>query len=361
LWSYAIRYKERDLEYGGEKMKGVVKYARGDGFVEFREVEDLPPAPNQVKIEVKASGICGSDLHIYHDDINNPIRPPVVIGHEFSGIVVEKGSGVGEDIQMGDRVTGEPSASICGKCRYCLSGYYNLCSERKILGYWFNGSFARYCNAAFVHRLPDNVSFEAGALTELLACCVHGVIEQTGISAGDFVAITGPGPVGLFSALLAMAEGGIVMVCGTSVDKNRLKLAEDLGVHYTLNVESADAGKRVQELTEGYGADVVLECSGVPAAARMALELVRKRGKYTQIGLFGKPIEIDFEKVAFKEVLVKGTVSQRRPAWKRALTLMERGIIPNERLISHEFPLQEWEKAFGMFERKEGIKLLLIP
>lgn len=342
-------------------MKGIVKYARGEGFMELREVEELPPAPNQVKIEVKASGICGSDIHLYHGDINIPIRPPVVVGHEFSGIVVEKGAEVGDEVEVGDRVTGEPSAYICGKCRYCLSEYYNLCSERKILGYSAHGSFARYCNATFVHKLPDNVSFKAGAITELLACCVHGVIEQTGISAGDFVAITGPGPVGLFAALLAMAEGGIVMVCGTADDTQRLMLAEELGIPYTLDIEAHDPLERVRELTEGYGADIVLECSGAAPAASMALEMVRKRGKYTQMGLFGHSIEIDFEKIAFKEIQVNGFVSQRRPAWKRALTLMERGVIPNERLISHEFPLPEWIKAFEMIEKKEGVKIILLP
>jgi len=342
-------------------MKGVVKYARGDGFVELRDVEETPPAPNQVKIEVKASGICGSDLHIYHDQIKIPIRTPVVIGHEFSGVVVEKGAEVGGEIKVGDRVTGEPSIEICGKCRYCRSEYYNLCSDRKVLGYWYNGCFARYCNVTFAHKLPDNVSFEAGAMTELLACCVHGVIEQTGISAGDFVAITGPGPVGLFAAQVALAEGGVVMVCGTSVDQHRLKLAKELGVHHVLNIDDHDAIKRVQELTEGYGADVVLECSGFPAAARMALDLVRKQGKYTQMGLFGQPIEIDFEKIAFKEIKVTGFVSQRRPAWKRALSLMERGVVRSEKLVSHRFPLQEWKTAFDLSESKEGVKLILIP
>jgi len=342
-------------------MKGVVKYARGDGYVDLRDVEEIPPPPNQVKIEVKASGICGSDLHIYHDKIKIPIRPPVVIGHEFSGVVVDKGDKVDDDIKIGDRVTGEPSIEICGKCRYCRNEYYNLCSDRKVLGYWFNGCFARYCNVTFVHRLPDNVSFEAGAMTELLACCVHGVIEQTGVSAGDFVAITGPGPVGLFAAQVALAEGGVVMVCGTSADQHRLKLAEELGVHHVLNIDEDDSVKRVKELTEGYGADVVLECSGFPAAARMALDMVRKQGKYTQMGLFGGPIEIDFEKIAFKEIQVTGFVSQRRPAWKRALSLMGRGVIQGEKLISHRFPLDEWREAFDLFERKEGIKLILIP
>ena len=150
-------------------MKGVVKYARGDGYVELREVEDLPPAPNQVKIEVKASGICGSDLHIYHDDINNPIRPPVVIGHEFSGIVVEKGSEAGDEIKVGDRVTGEPSAYICGRCRYCLSEHYYLCPERKLLG---TGSTGALPGTATPHL---SISFRTTSLSRQgrLRNCSH--------------------------------------------------------------------------------------------------------------------------------------------------------------------------------------------
>jgi len=342
-------------------MKGLVKYKRGDGFLEIQEVEDEKPAPNQIKIEVKSSGICGSDVHIYHDAIKIPIKPPVVIGHEFSGIVVEKGSEVGDEIKIGDRVTAEPSAYVCGVCRYCRSEFYNLCPERRIIGYTANGSFTQYCNAIFVHKLPDNVSFKAGAITELLAGCVHGVIEQTGVSAGDFVVVVGPGPLGLFAAQVAMAEGGVVAVCGTSADASRLKLAAQLDVHYTLNIDECDAVQWVRDMTEGYGADVVMECAGAPSAASMALEMVRKRGKYTQMGLFGRPIEIDFEKIAFKEIKVNGFVSHRRPSWKRALNLMERGVIQNERLITHEFPLHEWKKAFELMEKKECVKIVLMP
>ena len=113
--------------------------------------------------------------------------------------------------------------------------------------------------------------------------------------------------------------------------------------------------------TEGYGADVVLECSGSESAASLGLEIVRKRGKYTQMGLFGRPVTIDFEKVAFKEVQVTGFVSHRRPAWKRALSLMARGIVHTERIISHEFSMVEWKEAFTMVEEKKAVKAILIP
>jgi L-iditol 2-dehydrogenase len=187
------------------------------------------------------------------------------------------------------------------------------------------------------------------------------VTEQTGISAGDLVVVTGPGPVGIFTALAAVAEGGIVVLCGTAADGARLKLAEELGVHYTLNIDEPAALELVKELSQGYGADVVLECSGAPPAASMGLDMVRKRGKYTQVGLFGRPIEINFEAIAFKEIQVNGTVSQRPFAWKRSLNLMERGIVPTERLISHEFSLEDWKRAFDMVENREGMKIVLIP
>ena len=342
-------------------MKGIVKSARGSGHVSFKEFEEQPLASDQVRIEVRATGICGSDIHVFHDTINYNIRTPVVMGHEFSGVVVEKGEDADDGVSVGDRVTGEPSVYICEKCNYCLSEHYNLCSERKVMGYWHDGCFAPFCNATFVHKLPDNVSFEAGALTELLACCVHSVTEQAGVDAGDFVAIIGPGPVGLFSSIVALAEGATVILLGTGRDSERLKLAADLGVHHVVDVEKCDPVEAVNTLTAGYGADVVVECAGVAPAMDLALNLVRKRGRVSQMGLPGKPIQIDFEKIAYKELQVSGGIGQRRPAWKRALRLMENGFVPSEKLVTHKFGLDQWERAFTMAEQQEGVKLMFLP
>ena len=342
-------------------MKGVVKYERGDGFVELRDIEDSEPGIDQVKIRVEATGICGSDLHILHDTINFRIRPPVIMGHEFSGVVVEVGKQADDKIRVGDRVTGEPTIYRCGKCDLCLSGFYNLCSNREVMGYYHHGSFAPFCNATLVHKLPDNVGFEAGAMTELLACCVHSVIEQGGVRAGDFVAITGPGPVGLLSALVAKAEGGSVLLCGTTRDQKRLELALELGIDHTIDIDTEDPIKRINDLTGGYGADVVIECAGVAAAIDLALNLVRKRGSFSQVGLPGFPVTIDFEKVAYKELRISGGIGQRRSAWKRALRLMEQNAISCEKLVSHQLPLNEWERAFDLAENQEGIKVMLRP
>ncbi len=343
-------------------MKGVVKYQRGDGFTELRDVDVRKPNANEVLIEVHSAGICGSDLHIHHDHINLPMRPPVVIGHEFSGTIIECGSEI-SSVMVGDRVTVEPTFSICGRCDYCRSGFYNLCNHREIIGYWHNGAFAKYCTTPEhgLHKLPDNVDLTSGSLTEPVACCVHGVIEQTKVSAGDFVAITGPGTIGLLSLQMAKAEGGIVAVCGTSVDANRLKRAAELGADLTIDVEKEDAVEIIKARTGGYGADVVLECSGAAPAAPLGIELTRKRGKYTQMGLFGNPINIDFEQIAFKELQVTGFISQKKTAWERALKLMEHGMVSTKALITHEMHISEWQEAFDLFEKREGVKLMLRP
>ncbi len=343
-------------------MQGLFKTAPGEGNMELRSVPEPKPGPGEVLIEVKAAGICGSDLHIYHWDINFKLKPPVVIGHEYAGEIVEIGPDV-EGWSVGDRVTAEPSAIVCGTCRYCRTGSYNLCPERRVQGYWVNGAFAEYTvmPAHRLHRLPANVDFRTGSLVEPLACCVHGVLELTGVSANDFVVVTGPGAIGLLCAQLAKAEGGRVMVIGTSADSHRLQKAMELGADYVLDLQAEDAVQRIRELTEGYGADVVLECSGAPAAADLGLDLVRKQGKFTQMGLYGKPITVDFEKIAYKELKVTGSMAQRWTAWRWSLQLLEQEKVDVLSLVSDVFPLSEWKAAFDRFENKGGLKIGFDP
>ncbi len=343
-------------------MIGLFKTAIGDGNMELRETPDPKPGPGQVVVEVKAAGICGSDLHIFHSDVKVPIKPPVIVGHEFSGTISKLGDGV-TGWKTGERVTAEPSASICGQCVYCRTGYYNLCPERKISGFWVDGAFARYTVVPQdrLHRLPDNVDFLAGALTEPLACCVHGVAELTGVSAGDNVAITGPGPIGILSMQLAKAFGAQVIVIGTEKDSGRLLKAKELGADHVVNLEEKDPVSLVRQLTGGYGADIVLECSGAGSAVDMGLDIIRKQGKYTQVGLFYKPINVDFEKIAFKEVKLTGTFSQRWTAWRKSLLLMAREKVLTKPVITDVFPLSEWREAFNKCESKQGLKIILKP
>ena len=341
-------------------MKAVVKFKKGEGNIEIQEVDEPTTGSNEVKIEVKAAGICGTDIHIYHDEFKS--NPPVILGHEFCGIIAEVGDNVTE-FKVGDRVTAETAAKICGKCLYCKTGNYNLCSERLGLGYGLNGAFTKYCvvRKEIVHFLPDNVDFISGALCEPLSCAVHGVLEQTNVLAGDIIVITGPGAIGLLALQLSKLAGGFVVVLGLSADKERLSFAKKLGADIVINIEEENPEEIIKKISKGYGADAVLECSGAPAAAELGLKLVRKRGQYTQMGLFGRPINIDFEKIAYKELQVTGFISQNWQSWERALRLLEQGKIQIRPLVTDILPITNWKKGFEKFEKKKGIKIILLP
>jgi L-iditol 2-dehydrogenase len=330
--------------------------------MELRTLADPSPGRGEVVIAVRAAGICGSDIHIYHWDINYAMRPPMVVGHEFSGEIVAVGEDVA-DWRVGDRVTGEPSVITCGKCRYCRTGSYNMCPDRRVLGYWVDGAFAQYTviPAHRLHRLPENVDYRAGALVEPLACCVHGVLELTRVRAGDLVAVTGPGAIGMLCAQLAMAEGGRVVVVGTPGDEQRIATALELGAERGLIAGRDDALAELRAMSEGYGADVVLECSGAEKAVDFGLDVVRKQGRFHQVGLFGRPIKVDFEKIAYKEIEVTGSLSQRWTAWKLSLELLRQQKIKVLPLVSDVFPLKDWKTAFEKFESRQGLKIGLDP
>lgn len=340
-------------------MKAVVKTKRGVGNISYMDMPEPEPGTGELKVEVKMAGICGTDIHIYHEEFHS--NPPVIIGHEFSGVVVKLGEGI-KDYELGDRVTVEAPAHFCGRCKYCRTGNYNLCSNRLGMGWGVNGVFAKYCiiEEKMAHKLPDNVSFKAGALCEPLACVVHGM-ELTEISGQDVVIVAGPGPIGLLMLQVAKAEGAVVVVTGTTVDKGRLEMAEKLGADYTINVQEQDAKSEIAKLTDGYGADAVLECSGNQNSVNTCFDLLKKGGKYTQMGLFGKPVTIDFEKVATKELKVTGVQSQKWTAWDRALKLLKAGKIQLEPLVTDVFPMSDWEKAFKAFESKNGLKIVMYP
>lgn len=343
-------------------MKAIVKYAKGDGNIELREMPEPEPHKKEVRIKVESAGICGSDLHIYHGDIQIPMNPPFVIGHEFAG-VIDKVGGETDRWKEGDRVTAENSHTVCGSCRYCRTGNYNLCPDRLATGYAFDGAFARYCVVPEerVHKLPDNIDFISGALSDPVACACHAVLDLTGIRVGETVLITGPGPMGLLCLQLAKSSGTKVILAGKDKDIKRLELGKKLGADFTVDVDTCNLVEVVKEVTHGFGVDVILECSGSAQAARAGFELVRKQGKYTQVGLFSSPIEIDFSQIAYKEIQVTGSFSQKYLAWEEALSLLSQGKIDVKPLITDVMALTDWEEGFRKFEEGEAIKVIFEP
>jgi len=343
-------------------MRALVKYADGPGNMEIREVPEPTPGRGQVKIAVAKTGICGSDLHIYHSDIAIPVKTPVITGHEFAGTICEIGPDV-DGWRIGDPVVSETAFAFCGACPACRTGFYNLCPERRTLGYWHDGAFAPYTvvPAARLHRMPQNVTFEEAALAEPLACVTHAVIELTTIKPEDFVLVSGPGAIGLATLQVALAHGARVIVAGTSVDAGRLGTARELGAFRVMDVEREPLAEVVQELTGGVGVDVVLECSGSARAVDAGLRALKRRGQFSQIGLFGSAITVNFELISYRELRVTGSLGSRFSSWEKALSLMASGAVRARPLISHLLPMRDWSAAFAMFERKEGLKLLLDP
>lgn len=341
-----------------------MKYARGEGNIELRDISEPECRAGEVLVEVEAAGICGTDVHILHDQTF--YAPPVVIGHEYCGRVINVGEDV-HGIEVGDRVT-SPATVPCGECYLCRTNHQNRCtgSNKKILGVsGANGAFAQLMvvPTKIIHKVPDRVSSESAALAKPIACVVHAAIERVEIKPGESIVIQGPGAIGLIATQIAAIQGaGQIIVTGTSADKERLEIAVKLGADIAVNVEEEDPVKVVSDLTTGLGADVVLEASGSPAARRQAFELVRRCGKIGYIGLTGRTKEeANLDNVVEKELSITGSWGTVWTSWRTTLALMASGKIRTDLLISHRLPLEDWKKGFDLMDSKEGLKILLKP
>jgi L-iditol 2-dehydrogenase len=342
-------------------MIAVRKLARGVGNIELQEVPEPHAGDGQVVIEVDSAGICGTDLHIYLDEFET--NPPVTIGHELAGVVVELGKGV-KGWAVGDRVTTETYFSTCGHCLDCRRGRRNLCLYRRSIGSKENGAFAQYLltPASNLHRIPEGLDLESAALTEPLACTVHGVLETAGVRAGDNVVLTGPGPIGLLAMQLAKVAGATVVVVGTNLDIERLELAKELGADGVVNVQEVDdVVKAVEEVFGAKGADLVIECSGAAAAAKTLTDVASRGARFCQMGLYGKPITFNQDAVCYKELVVTGTNASVTPGWSKALKLLAQKQVDGLGLITHRFFISEWDKALEVVKNKEGVKVILKP
>ena len=344
-------------------MQALVKTQKGPGFLELRDVPEPSPGSGEVLIEVKACGICGTDLHVWHDRF--PYWPPVILGHEFSGQIVEAGPETGL-FKVGDRVVGEPHTRACGHCYLCRTGNIQICPLKRSPGWGIDGAFTKYLKMPerLLHRIPDSMSYDLAALVEPTANAVHDVVERAKVEAGDFVVVLGPGPIGLLAALTARAAGArhVVIVGAPADEAFRMKKARELGFETAINVAQANPVAVVQELTGGFGADLVIECSGAAAAIASTVELIRKKGRICVIGLTGKDtIPFPWDKAAFKVCDVIFNLSTSYTSWDRTIHLISSGLLPVGGVITRRLPLAEWRSAFEGIEALQELKVLLIP
>jgi len=314
-------------------------------------IQDVPvpkPKRGEVLVEVKATGLCGSDVDGYTG--NHPmIKWPIILGHECSGVVAELGPGV-EGWKPGDAVAVEPFFT-CKKCPACLRSKYNLCVDLKITGHQVPGSMAEYvvAEACFLHRKPEGISFAEAAIAEPASGSLHAV-ERCNLRLGDFVVIIGCGTIGVLAMQHALNKGAQVLIA--DLEDFKLKVARKLGAHFTLNPKRENLQARVKELTGSIGADCVIEAVGEPETLAETVGLVKRGGTIMLIGWSGNAADaFNLTSVTLDELTVLGTLGFCHD-FPVALKLMSLGKVKIKPIISHRLPLERVEEGIHMLDSR---------
>lgn len=346
-----------------EMMAGVVQYALTPGAVELRELAVPEIGDDEVLLAVGGVSVCGSDIHQYHNTHSWPVRTPVVLGHEFGGIVAKAGKRV-RNFREGDRVVSETAAVICGRCIYCRTGEYNLCPERKGFGYGINGAMANYVRVPerCLHAIPDNLPFSRAALTE--PCCVayNCVTVNSRIRPGDTVVVLGPGPIGLLCAQMAKVNGaGRLIVAGMAQDAPRLQAALSLGATDAVNIQETDLVEYVRSIGDGLGAELVIDAAGASAALKAAIDIVRPGGQVTKVGWGPQPLGFSLDPLVQKAVTLQGSFSHTFRHWEKVVAMLASGQIDLGPVVSRVAGLEDWKDCFDGMHDGAYVKAVLDP
>ncbi|EDS71671.1 alcohol dehydrogenase catalytic domain-containing protein [Anaerofustis stercorihominis] len=341
------------------QMKGIC--LNEDRTLQLKNFPVSPPTQGFVRVKIKRSGICASDLGYIKYGAKR-LELPVILGHEGCGIIDEIGQGV-KGFEKGERVVVMTTYELCGKCRYCKMGATNLCIKRKGIGSKVNGMFADYVTApsSSLIKMRDHVTYEEACMTELTVCAVHGIVETAKVRANDWCLISGPGPVGLITALVAKAYGARVILAGLSADEKRLKKAKELGIDITVDISKENLEDIVYSKTEGYGVDISVECSGNYKSMKTCIELTAGRGKFLQMGIMHEIGSIDMWLVLHKELKIYSSLSQVPQSWKTAADLIAEKKVDVKALISKTYGLNDYKEAFEAAASGQNLKILFDP
>jgi L-iditol 2-dehydrogenase len=330
----------------------------------YQDVPEPKMEPDDVLVQVKACGICGSDVHGMDGSTGRRI-PPLIMGHEASGIIAEVGSKV-DIFHPGERVTFD-STVYCGSCFYCRRDEINLCDNRRVLGvscdeYRQNGAFAEYVAVPpqILYRLPESVSFEHAAMVEPCSIAFHAV-DRTPISSNDTAVVVGAGMIGLLviQTLRAVGCGKIIAI---DIETEKLDLAQQLGADITLNSFEGEVVSEIRKLTNHRGADIVIEAVGVTNSVKTALDGVRKGGAVAVIGNLSPKVELALQSLVAREITVYGSCASQGD-YPACLDMIARGAININPLISAVAPLSEGAKWFQrLYQKEKGLlKVIFVP
>ncbi|RMD94064.1 MAG: L-threonine 3-dehydrogenase [Calditrichaeota bacterium] len=342
-------------------MRAVVKTEAGKGL-QLKEVPLPQIGANEVLVKVRATSICGTDLHIYHWDpwAQSRLHPPLVVGHECAGEVVEIGQDVPREL-LGKTVALE-SHVVCGICDMCRTGRGHLCRQTRILGVDRDGCFAEYVAVPAINAWvePSEMPIEIVSLQENFGNAVHTAFEAD--LRAKKILVTGCGPVGVMTIAVAKAIGAR-SVYASDIKDYRLKLAERMGAELAVNAQKENLVAKILAATENEGIDVLLEMSGAQQALRDGFALLKPGGKAVLLGLPGHPVEFDFDNLLiFKGITVHGVVGRRLwETWYQGRGLVRSGAVDLSPVVTHRFPLEEFEKAFALMESGECGKVVMFP
>ena len=335
----------------------VVNFAPVKGSVEIREIAVPIIGDDDVLLEVVNVGVCGSDLHQWTADHSWPVNYPVVLGHEFGGLIAALGKNVSV-WKEGDRVVSETAAIINPNSPMSKTGLYNLDPDRKGFGYGVNGAMTRYVRvpARCLHRVPTHLSFEEACLTE--PCCVayNSVAVNSSVKPGDRVIVIGPGTIGILCAAVARICGAEVAVVGLESDKLRLDIAKQYGCETIIGDATEWAKDR-----DGLGADLIVDAAGASITLKMALQWVRPNGQITKVGWGPQPLGFSLDPLVQKNVTLKGSFSHNWPIWERVIALLASGSLNVKPIIGGVWAIDQWKEAFEKMHHGEVVKSVLNP
>ena len=342
-------------------MLAVVKANAAPG-TEIREVKVPEFGRTDVLVRVRAASICGTDLHIYEWDrwAQKRVHPPLIPGHEFCGEVAAFGDEV-SSVKEGDFVSAEMHVA-CGKCLQCRTGEAHICQNVKIIGVDADGAFAEYVviPESNIWKLDPAIPLEYASILDPLGNAVHSVLA--GEIAAKTVAITGCGPIGLFSIAVARAVGA-AQVFAIEVNEHRRKLAAAMKADVVLDPSQQDVRQIVAERTGGLGVDVVLEMAGHPSAIRTAFDIVRRGGRISLLGLTSKPVSLNFsEDIIFKGITIQGINGRRMyQTWYQMTALLKAGKLDLHPAITDRIAMKDFSKAMERLKTGEASKILVYP
>ncbi|HWL68458.1 MAG TPA: alcohol dehydrogenase catalytic domain-containing protein [Geminicoccus sp.] len=352
------------------RMTAIVCYAPKDYRVE--QVDRPVPGRREMVIRIGACGICASDCKcwsgapMFWEGKQPYVKPPVIPGHEFFGYVEEMGEEAAEHfgVEVGDTVIAEQIVP-CDKCRYCRSGQYWMCEVHNIYGFQrevADGGMAEFMklgSTARVHKIPREMPLEDAAIIEPLACAIH-TVQRGDIQLDDVVVIAGAGPIGLMMVQVAKLKTPKKLIVIDMVEERR-QLALKFGADVAIDPKNEDAAAIIRSHTGGYGCDVYIEATGSPSGVNQGLEVIRKLGRFVEFSVFGAPATVDWSIIGDrKELDIRG--AHLGPyCYPIAIDLLSRGLVTSRGIVTHDYPLEEWDEAIKVAYGLDSIKVLMRP